>query len=76
LRDTLKKKGVDLEMDCRIYEVCSPLQAKRVLEADAAVSAALPCRISVYGSNGTYTRPTEMLKRDPLDRPGSGGSNG
>ena len=24
LRDTLKKKGVDLSMECRIYEVCNP----------------------------------------------------
>ena len=66
LRDTLKKKGVDLSMECRIYEVCNPQQAKKVLEADGAISTALPCRISVYGSQGNYTlatmRPTEMMK--------------
>ena len=66
LQDTLKKKGVDLSMECRIYEVCNPQQAKKVLEADGAISTALPCRISVYGSQGNYTlatmRPTEMMK--------------
>ena len=66
LKETLKKKGVDLATECRIYEVCNPHQAKKVLEADGAVSTALPCRISVYGSAPEYTlatmRPTEMMK--------------
>src|SRR5450631_3459782 len=66
LKETLKKKGVDLAMECRIYEVCNPHQAKKVLEADGAISTALPCRISVYGSPKEYTlatmRPTEMMK--------------
>jgi uncharacterized protein (DUF302 family) len=66
LRETLKKKGVDLDMECRIYEVCNPLQAKKVLEANGAISTALPCRISLYGHKGEYTlatmRPTELMK--------------
>jgi uncharacterized protein (DUF302 family) len=66
LQETMMKKGVDLAMECRIYEVCNPLQAKKVLEADGAISTALPCRISVYGSKGNYTLatmlPTEMMK--------------
>ena len=67
LQETLKKKGVDLAMECRIYEVCNPVQAKKVLDADGAISTALPCRISVYGGSGKgYTlatmRPTEMMK--------------
>lgn len=67
LKDALKKKGVDLAMECRVYEVCNPVQAKKVLDADGAISTALPCRISVYGgSEKGYTlataRPTEMMK--------------
>ena len=66
LQETLKKKGVDLAMECRIYEVCNPHQAQKVLDADGAISTALPCRISVYGSANEYTlatmRPTEMMK--------------
>ena len=66
LKETLKKKGVDLAMECRIYEVCNPHQAKKVLDANGAISTALPCRISVYGSPKEYTlatmRPTEMMK--------------
>jgi uncharacterized protein (DUF302 family) len=66
LQEMLKKKGVDLAVECRVYEVCNPLQAKKVLEADGAISTALPCRISVYGAPRNYTlatmRPTEMMK--------------
>ena len=66
LRETLGKKGVDLAMECRIFEVCNPQQAKKVLDADGAVSTALPCRISVFGSANEHTlatmRPTVMMK--------------
>jgi uncharacterized protein (DUF302 family) len=66
LKETLNKKGVALSMECRIYEVCNPQQAKKVLEADGAISVALPCRISVFGTQEDYTlatmRPTEMMK--------------
>jgi uncharacterized protein (DUF302 family) len=66
LKAIMKKKGVDLNMECRIYEVCNPHQAKRVLEANGAISTALPCRISVYGTQGGYRLatmlPTEMMK--------------
>ena len=66
LRETMKKKGVEFGTDCWIYEVCNPVQAKKVLEANGAVSTALPCRISVYGSEGDYTLatilPTALMK--------------
>ncbi|MEQ1886037.1 MAG: DUF302 domain-containing protein [Bryobacteraceae bacterium] len=75
LKQTMAKKGVELAMECRIFEVCNPVQAKKVLDANGAVSTALPCRISVYGSAGNYTlatmRPTEMMKAfgDPAMEP-------
>ncbi len=66
LRQTLANKGVELEIECRVYEVCNPQQAKKVLDAEGAVSTALPCRISVYGRAGQYTlatmKPTAMMK--------------
>ena len=66
LRETMKKKGIDFASDCRIYEVCNPLQAKKVLEANGAVSTALPCRISVYGTDTGYRLatllPTALMK--------------
>lgn len=48
LKEKMREKGVDFEGECRIYEVCNPQQAKKVLEANGAVSTALPCRISIY----------------------------
>jgi uncharacterized protein (DUF302 family) len=66
LQQTLSNKGVSLAMECRVYEVCNPQQAKKVLEADGALSTALPCRVSVYGSPGSYTLatmlPTAMMQ--------------
>jgi uncharacterized protein (DUF302 family) len=66
LRETMRKKGVDFNSECRIYEVCNPVQAKRVLEANGAVSTALPCRISIYAADGGYTiatlLPTALMK--------------
>lgn len=66
LQQTMRNKGVDLAMECHIFEVCNPHQAKRVLESDGAISTALPCRISVYGAPGRYTiatmLPVEMMK--------------
>ncbi len=48
LKETMKKKGVEFERECRIFEVCNPHQAKKVLEKNMEISTALPCRISVY----------------------------
>lgn len=67
LKEKLASKGHDLGMDCRVFEVCNPGQAKKVLQANGAISTALPCRISVYGtSESGYTiatmLPTEMMK--------------
>jgi uncharacterized protein (DUF302 family) len=69
LKETLAKKGVELNKDCRIYEVCNPSQAKRVIEANAEISTALPCRISVF-TDGEKTKlstikPTVMLSMYP-----------
>jgi uncharacterized protein (DUF302 family) len=65
LQEKMKEKGVDFARECRIYEVCNPQQAKKVLEAEGAVSTALPCRISVYGEAGAYQiatlLPTAMM---------------
>ena len=65
LKETMKKKGVDFQKECRIYEVCNPHQAKKILEADTAISTALPCRISVYEDQGQVKiatiKPTAQL---------------
>ena len=65
LKEKMREKGIDFGSECSVYEVCSPHQAKRALEANGAVSTALPCRISVYGKEGAYKiatlLPTAMM---------------
>lgn len=72
LNETLAKKGFALEPQCRIYEVCNPLQATRVLQRDIRVNMALPCRISVFEDNGTTkigtVLPAELLRALSHDR--------
>ncbi len=66
LKETMKNKGVDFAGECVIYEVCNPHQAKKVLETDASISTALPCRISVYRAGDGYRLatllPTALLR--------------
>lgn len=65
LRAKLAEKGVPFARECRIFEVCNPHQAKKVLEANLEISTALPCRISVYAEgDGTVLatiKPTAMI---------------
>jgi uncharacterized protein (DUF302 family) len=52
IKETLNKKGVKFDNECRIFEVCNPHKAKQVLTNDMSLNMALPCRISVYEENG------------------------
>lgn len=65
-KDILKSKGIDLPQECRIYEICNPVQASEVLAADMDLNLALPCRLSVWqGKDGKVKigmiPPTAML---------------
>ena len=61
----MTKKGVEFARECLIFEVCQPQQAKKVLDENMSVSAALPCRISVYEEAGktmlATLKPTTLL---------------
>lgn len=50
--NTLRGKGVEFTNQCRVFEVCNPLQAAKVMAADMRLNMALPCRISVYTEGG------------------------
>ncbi|MFC5434981.1 DUF302 domain-containing protein [Rhodanobacter umsongensis] len=49
---TLRGKGVPFERECKVFEVCNPQQAAKVMETDMRLNMALPCRISVYTDGG------------------------
>lgn len=61
----MNKKGVEFGPECKIIEVCSPVQAKKVLEANMSLSTMLPCRISVYQEKGetivATLKPTSLI---------------
>lgn len=65
LANTLRSKGQAFTEQCRVFEVCNPTQASKVLATDMRLNMALPCRISVFSDHGK-TRigmilPTRML---------------
>lgn len=65
LGKTLRSKGITFTENCRVFEVCNPQQAAKVLDRDMALNMALPCRISVYTEAGQtkigMIRPEPML---------------
>ena len=65
LQAKLKEKGVALPFGCYVVDVCNPHKANAVLVQDPSISAALPCRISVYEKEGktclTTINPTAIL---------------
>jgi uncharacterized protein (DUF302 family) len=69
LKAKMAEKGVPFARECRIFEVCNPHQAKKVLEANLEISTALPCRISVYEEGGktklATIRPTVLIDLYP-----------
>lgn len=62
---TLRSKGIAFDEQCKVFEVCNPGQAARVLSTDMRLNMALPCRISVYSEKGRtkigLISPVQML---------------
>ncbi len=62
---TLRSKGISFAEDCKVFEVCNPAQAAKVLSTDMRLNMALPCRISVYTEHGKtklgMITPVKML---------------
>lgn len=52
LGNTLRSKGIAFTQECKVFEVCNPAQAAKVLAVDMRLNMALPCRISVYTEQG------------------------
>lgn len=65
LGETLRSKGVEFAEQCRVFEVCNPKQAAKVMSADMRLNMALPCRISVFTEKGVtkigLIKPAQML---------------
>ncbi len=65
LGSTLRSQGIAFKEQCKIFEVCNPVQAAKVLSTDMRLNMALPCRISVFTEKGKtkigLIRPVQML---------------
>lgn len=65
LGTTLRSKGIAFAENCKVFEVCNPGQAGKVLSTDMRLNMALPCRISVYTEHGKtligMIKPVPML---------------
>ena len=64
LGNTLRSKGIAFAENCKVFEVCNPGQAGKVLSTDMRLNMALPCRISVYTEHGKTM--IGMIKPVPL----------
>ena len=62
---TLRSKGIAFDEQCKVFEICNPAQAARVMSLDMRLNMALPCRISVYTDKGQtkigQITPVKML---------------
>lgn len=62
---TLRGKGIAFDEECKVFEVCNPAQAAKVLATDMRLNMALPCRISVFTEQGKtkigLIKPMQML---------------
>ena len=65
LGTTLRGKGVAFDEECKVFEVCNPAQAAKVMSVDMRMNMALPCRISVFTEKGKtkigFIKPIQML---------------
>lgn len=65
LGGTLRSKGMAFDEECKVFEVCNPGQAAKVLSTDMRLNMALPCRISVFTDKGQtkigLIKPMPML---------------
>lgn len=64
LSETLRRKGIELDEDCQVHEICNYRYAEKLLTHDMRLSLTLPWRISIFTQNGAtmigLTRPDTM----------------
>jgi uncharacterized protein (DUF302 family) len=64
LGETLRRKEIDLDDDCKVFEICNFRQMEKLLAIDMRLSLALPWRISVFTENGATK--LGLIRPEPL----------
>jgi uncharacterized protein (DUF302 family) len=63
--ERLRAKGLPFERKFYVYEVCNPVAAKKVLDANVRIGTALPCRVTIYTDGKDVVletmKPTAMI---------------
>jgi uncharacterized protein (DUF302 family) len=71
IKEKLQEKGVDLDKDFVVLEVCNPYEAKRVLSENSLVGYFLPCKIVVYKDEDVtkigMLKPSALISMVPSD---------
>lgn len=66
VKDKLQEKGLDFQQSYHILEVCSPVEAQRVLSKNPMAGYFLPCKIVVYEDAGRtkigMPKPTALIE--------------
>lgn len=52
LGEILRRKGIELDNDCHVFDVCNYRFAEKVLAADILLGLTVPWRIAVFTDNG------------------------
>lgn len=65
LGETLRRKEIDLDDDCQVFDICNYRLLEKLLAIDMRLALSLPWRISVFTDNGAtkigLIRPEPML---------------
>jgi uncharacterized protein (DUF302 family) len=65
IRQSLAKKGIPFDREVRVFDICNPQQARKVLEKRVEMAALLPCSIAVFSEGKhakfSFARPTAIL---------------
>ncbi|EKE17207.1 MAG: hypothetical protein ACD_10C00567G0001 [uncultured bacterium] len=65
LGETLRRREIDFDDDCQVFEVGNYRQFEKMLAIDIKLSLVLPWRISIFTENGAtkigLIRPEQML---------------
>lgn len=65
MNEKLAEKGVTMEPDVHVLEVCNPVKAKHVLETNSDLAYFLPCKVVVKKVGGEtrigIARPTVLM---------------